>query len=136
MLLAIAVVFPSFEIATPRMITMMLTTSMISNSVKPCCFLFVLISIKWGPSVFLRQLQYLVLQQLLVGQLAGVIPTPGEGFVAISGSMLRNQMLRLARNTSAKTTDLDGEDNPTCPRYISVGFGSLGLRMRPCLIRW
>src|SRR5262244_3095144 len=56
MLLAIAVVFPSFEIATPRMITMMLTTSMISNSVKPCCFLFVLISIKWGPSVFLWRL--------------------------------------------------------------------------------
>ena len=44
MLLAIAVVFPSFEIATPRMITMMLTTSIISNSVKPCCFIFVLIS--------------------------------------------------------------------------------------------
>jgi hypothetical protein len=46
MLLAMPVVFPSFEIATPRIITMMLTTSMISNSVKPCCFLFVLISIK------------------------------------------------------------------------------------------
>jgi hypothetical protein len=37
---------PSFEIATPNMITMMLTTSMISSSVKPCCFLFVLISNK------------------------------------------------------------------------------------------
>jgi hypothetical protein len=41
MVLAIAVVLPSFEIATPSMITMMLTTSMISSSVKPCCFLFV-----------------------------------------------------------------------------------------------
>src|SRR5262252_7529535 len=47
MVLAMAVVFPSFEIATPRMITMMLTTSMISNSVKPCCLNFVLISM--GP---------------------------------------------------------------------------------------
>jgi len=33
------------------MITMMLTTSMISNSVKPCCFIFVLISLKRGSSV-------------------------------------------------------------------------------------
>ena len=50
MALAIPVVLLSFEIATSSMIMMMLTTSMISNSVKPCCFLFVLISIKGYPS--------------------------------------------------------------------------------------
>src|SRR6266480_6651395 len=44
MVLAMPVVLPSFEIATPNMITMMLTTSIISSNVKPCCFCFVLIS--------------------------------------------------------------------------------------------
>jgi hypothetical protein len=43
------------------MITMMLTTSMISNSVKPCCFLFVLISIKGNP-LFRARLHYRDLQ--------------------------------------------------------------------------
>src|SRR5215510_7438314 len=38
---------PIFEIASPRRTTMMLTTIIISNSVKPCCFIFILISI-WG----------------------------------------------------------------------------------------
>src|SRR5207248_8819378 len=43
MLFSMPVVLPSFEIATPNMITMMLTTSMISSSVNPRCFLVVLI---------------------------------------------------------------------------------------------
>jgi hypothetical protein len=34
------------------MITIMLTTSMISSSVKPCCFLFILIPIKESPLPF------------------------------------------------------------------------------------